>query len=191
VANETLDRLEPLAAVAATLGDEVVAREVQVTDVASVAREIQPDIAVVALHDENTVHALELIGEIVKQQICPVVAVIDREDPAFVKEAARVGIFAYTASPEPEALSGAIQVAAQRYQQAADLEGALGRRAVVERAKGVLMERHLIEEEDAFKMLRDHARRSGQKVLDVSDALLKSHRLLSVGEARPSPPPAS
>ena len=66
----------------------------------------------------------------------------------------------------------------RRYRQTLALEGAIGRRAVIERAKGVLMERHSVDDTAAFNMLRDNARHSGRKVIDVSESLLRSHPLL-------------
>jgi response regulator NasT len=178
VANEDRTRLEVLAEVAAQLGDDIVAREVLPAEVAAAAREVDPDIALVGLHDHHTEHALELIGEIVREGICPVIAVLDGEDPAFIESASRDGIFAYVTSLDPEALQGAFAVALRRYRQTIALESAIGRRAVIERAKGVLMERHSVDDRAAFEMLRDNARGSGRKVLDVSESLLRSHPLL-------------
>ena len=40
------------------------------------------------------------------------------------------------------------------------------------------MERHGIDEEAAFNMLRDTARRSNRKIVDVADAVVTTHRLL-------------
>lgn len=178
VANEDRTRLEVLAEVAGGLGDDVVAREVLPAEVAAAARDVKPDIALVGLHDHHTEHARELIGEIVREGICPVVAVLDGEDPAFIDAAAQDGIFAYVTSLDPDALQGAVAVALRRYRQALALEAAIGRRAVIERAKGVLMERHSVDEAAAFEMLRDNARASGRKVLEVSESLLRSHPLM-------------
>ncbi|MEA2474141.1 MAG: two-component system, response regulator PdtaR [Thermoleophilaceae bacterium] len=182
VANEDRTRLERLAEVAKDLGEEIVAREVVPAEVAEAARQVQPDIALVGLHDHHTEHALDLIGQIVSEGICPVIAVLDGEDPKFIDAAAQGGIFAYVTSLEPDALRGALAVAMQRYRQTLALEGAIGRRAVIERAKGVLMERHSVDDAAAFEMLRDNARHSGRKIVDVSEALLESHPLL--GESR-------
>jgi response regulator NasT len=178
VANEDRTRLEILAQVATRLGGDVVAREVVPADVASAARQVGPDVALVGLHDHHTEHALELIAEIVREGICPVIAVLDGEDPVFIDAAARQGIFAYVTSLDPEALESAFSVALGRHNQALELEQAIGRRALIERAKGVLMERHSIDDGAAFDMLRDSARRSGRKVVDVSESLLGSHSLL-------------
>jgi AmiR/NasT family two-component response regulator len=49
---------------------------------------------------------------------------------------------------------------------------------VIERAKGVLMERHGIDEEAAFEALRSDARRNNQKIVEVADAVIDGHLLL-------------
>lgn len=178
VANEDRTRLEELAEVAMRLGEDVVAREVVPSEIAAAARQADPDVALIGLHDHHTAHALELIAEVVREGICPVIAVLDGEDPTFIDAAAESGIFAYVTSLDPEALQGACAVAMRRYRQTLALEGAIGRRAVIERAKGVLMERHSVDDTAAFEMLRENARKSGRKVIDVSESLLRSHPLL-------------
>jgi AmiR/NasT family two-component response regulator len=66
----------------------------------------------------------------------------------------------------------------RRFAEYQALEGAFGRRAVTERAKGILMERHSIDEAQAFERLRSHARESNRKLIDVANAVVDSHRLL-------------
>jgi len=51
-----------------------------------------------------------------------------------------------------------IDIVLRRFADYHDLEGAFGRRAVTERAKGILMERHSVNQTTAFDVLRDHAR---------------------------------
>jgi ANTAR domain len=46
----------------------------------------------------------------------------------------------------------------RRFAEYNDLKGAFGRRALTERAKGILMERHAIDEATAFEMLREQSR---------------------------------
>ena len=60
----------------------------------------------------------------------------------------------------------------------AQLESALDRRALIERAKGILMERHRLDERAAFEMLRDHARSSNRTVLEIARSVLDGHALL-------------
>jgi response regulator NasT len=187
IANEKPERLEVLAGVAEELGQQVVAREVVVACVADRAREVMPDVAVVGLHEGHTGHALGMIEEIVGEGICPVVAVIENSDPEFISNAAQSGIFAYINSLDADALRGAFDIALRRFGQAEELEGALARRAVIERAKGILMERYGIDERDAFARLRDQSQRTGEKLVAVSQALLTSHALMREGPVSPTP----
>jgi response regulator NasT len=66
----------------------------------------------------------------------------------------------------------------RRFAEYHDLEGAFGRRALTERAKGILMERHSIDESSAFELLRKHARATNRKLVDVASAVVDGHRLL-------------
>jgi AmiR/NasT family two-component response regulator len=49
---------------------------------------------------------------------------------------------------------------------------------VTERAKGILMERHSLDEAEAFELLRDHSRTSNRKLVDVASAVVDGHPLL-------------
>jgi response regulator NasT len=49
---------------------------------------------------------------------------------------------------------------------------------VIERAKGILMERHGVDERQAFELLRQQARRSNRRVIDLALAVADGHALL-------------
>jgi response regulator NasT len=70
-----------------------------------------------------------------------------------------------------------------RFAEYQGLEGAFARRAITERAKGILMERHSMDEKRAFEMLRDEARRSNRKIVDVAEAVAMSVNLLPRSQA--------
>jgi response regulator NasT len=141
IANEKRERLELLAQVVAGLGHEVIAREIYVKEVGAVTARERPDVALVGLglHSE---HALELITEIVREASCPVIALLSAKDPAYVHEAAKRGVFAYIVDGSPEELQSAIDITLQRFAEYHSLQGAFGRRATIEQAKGILMARH-------------------------------------------------
>jgi response regulator NasT len=105
--------------------------------------------------------------------------VLDVQDRGFINEAAKRGIFAYIADGhDPEEMQSAIDIVLRRFAEYHDLEGAFGRRAITERAKGILMERHDVDEAVAFNMLRDEARRTNSKIIDVADAVVRSRSML-------------
>jgi AmiR/NasT family two-component response regulator len=186
IANEKRDRLELLAQVVAGLGHEVIAREIYVKEVGAVTARERPDVALVGLglHSE---HALELISEIVREASCPVIALLSAKDPTYVHEAAKRGVFAYIVDSTPEDLQSAIDITLQRFAEYHSLQGAFGRRALIEQAKGILMARHAINAERAFEMLRDHSQHNGHKLIDVAQAIVDSHLLLLPPLAPPSP----
>jgi len=177
IANERRDRLELLAQVVIGLGHDVIAREIDVKDVGSATAREHPDVALVGL-GESSVHALDLISEIVREASCPVIAILHADDPAYVREAAKRGVFAYITAGSPEELQSAIDITLQRFAEYQSLQGAFGRRALIEQAKGILMARHSIDAERAFEMLRDHSQHNGRKLSDVAAAVVESHLLL-------------
>ena len=177
IANERRDSLALLAEVVAGLGHEVIAREVDVSAVAAVTARERPDVALVGL-GLSSEHALELIEQIVRESSCPVIALLSAEDPAYVREAAKRGVFAYLVDTTPDELQSAIDITLQRFTEYHSLQGAFGRRAEIEQAKGILMARHAIDADKAFGMLRDHSQRNGHKVADVAAAIVDSHLLL-------------
>jgi AmiR/NasT family two-component response regulator len=177
IANERKDRLALVAPIVAALGHEVIAREIDVEDVGAVTARERPDVALVGL-GESSEHALHLVERIVHEAACPVIALIHAPDPDFVKEASKRGVFAYITDADAKDWQSSIDIVLRRFTEYHDLEGAFGRRAVTERAKGILMERHSIDEAIAFGMMREHARATNRKLVDVSSAVVEGHRLL-------------
>jgi AmiR/NasT family two-component response regulator len=180
IANERKDRLVLVAPIVASLGHEVIAREVDVDDVGPVTARERPDVALVGL-GESSDHALQLIEQIVREAACPVIVLIHAPDPPFVREASKRGVFAYITDADPKDWQSSIDIVLRRFTEYHDLEGAFGRRAVTERAKGILMESHSIDEAAAFELLRDHSRAVNRKLIDIAAAVVDGHALLPKG----------
>ncbi|MEK6275325.1 MAG: ANTAR domain-containing protein [Actinomycetota bacterium] len=186
IANERRDRLELLAKVVIGLGHDVIAREIYVKEVGPATAREHPDVALVGLGSSSE-HALDLISEIVREASCPVIAILHADDPAYVHEAAKRGVFAYIIEGTPEELQSSIDITLQRFTEYQSLQGAFGRRALIEQAKGILMARYSINGEKAFDRLRDHSQHTGKKLSDVAVAVVESHLLLL--PAHPDDPP--
>lgn len=177
IANERKDRLERIATIVTGLGHEVISRELEVADVAAATEREHPDLAFVGLGISGE-HALEMISEIVREASCPVIALLESDDPVWVNEAAKRGIFAYIVDGRAEEMQSTIDITLRRYAEYANLEGAFARRAVIERAKGIMMARQSIDENRAFELMRSQSQRSGQKLFDIAKAVVDSHLLL-------------
>jgi len=183
-ADENEIALRRTADLLSSLGHEVVSFAVDVRSVGDRVAAEDPDAAVVVVHRDDE-HALDLISEIAAYASGPVVALLDGEDPEFVRAAASRGVDAVAGRHSPEALQSALELALARYEESSrlasqvdQLEGALDRRALIERAKGVLMERHGIDERAAFELVRSHARARNRTVVDVARSVLDGHALL-------------
>jgi AmiR/NasT family two-component response regulator len=185
IANERKDRLALVAPIVAALGHEVIAREIEVEDVGAVTARERPDVALVGL-GESSEHALHLVERIVHEAACPVIVLIHAPDPDFIKEASKRGVFAYITDADAKDWQSSIDIVLRRFTEFHDLEGAFGRRALTERAKGILMERHSIDEPTAFDMLREHSRSTNRKLVDVASAVVDGHRLLPKAPPAPS-----
>jgi AmiR/NasT family two-component response regulator len=107
-----------------------------------------------------------------------VIALLHAPDPAFVKEASKRGVFAHISDDDVEDWQSSIDIVLRRFAEYHDLEGAFGRRALTERAKGILMERHSIDEAGAVEMLRNQSRVGNRKLIDLAAAVVDGHRLL-------------
>jgi len=177
IANERNDHLAVVAPIVVALGHEVIAREIDVEDIGVVTITERPDVALVGL-GQSSQHALDLIDKIVREATCPVIVLIHARDPDFVKEASKRGIFAHINDADVEDWQSSIDIVLRRFAEYHDLEGAFGRRAFIECAKGILMERHAIDATTAFAMLRTHARTDNRRLIDLATAIVDGHRLL-------------
>ena len=159
------------------LGHEVTACAESVREACELIVHEDPDAAIVVVHDDED-HALDLIDELSEVVSGPVVALYQAADAAFAQAAAQRGLDALVSDPTSEGLQSAIEVAMRRHaeraslsDQVGQLEFALERRAVIERAKGRLMERHGIDERAAFERLRAQARSRSITVVSLAREL--------------------
>jgi response regulator NasT len=194
VANEHADALRVAERLVADAGHRTVASTTAVPEVDRVVEATGADLVVVAVHREAH-HALELVERVNDVGPCPVVLLLDDDDPALIREALDHGLDAYASRATPAALQSAIDLARRRAaeldelgRQVRNLEAGAERRALIERAKGVLMERHDIDERRAYDLLRTEARTNRVTLVKVAEALMQSRTLLP---GRPDPDAAS
>jgi response regulator NasT len=184
LADQDEGALRIAAALVRDLGHEVTELAVGVEEAAEVIARVDPELSIVVV-DEDDSYALDLIEEIAEYARGPVIAMVAKEEPEFVSAAAKRGIYAYAREGMADSIQSAIEVAVRRHAEKRELaehverlETALERRALIERAKGILMERHNIGEREAFDRLRDHARSRNRTVVDVSASVAEGHALL-------------
>lgn len=184
LADERREALDHLAQVVESLGHDVMPYAIRVAEAAELIVRDEPDIACVMVHDDDD-HALAIISEVVEVGSTPVIAVLLHENAEFVARAVEHGVVAYIHSASPTVVQGAFELALRGHRHTAELsakvaqlETALDRRAMIERAKGILMERHAIDDRQAFSKLRDDARSRRIAVIDVAVAVAEEGALL-------------
>lgn len=158
IANEPPSRQDALAAEVVTLGHDPVPDDAQ-ADVALVGR---------AGDDEP---ALALITTLVHERGLPVVVTLPEHDRGYIRRAANAGAFGCVVGLGVDELERALEIAVGRYSHYRGLLAAFTRRSVVERAKGILMARYAVDQDEAFQMLRRDARRTSRKLVDVAETV--------------------
>jgi response regulator NasT len=183
-ADEDQEALKRTSAVLGGLGHDVTATAVDLAQVTEAIAREEPELSVVVVHRDDQ-HALDLVEEIGAFASGPVIALLAVEDADFVRRAAERGIYAAVRDGDPQAIQSAIEIATRRHaettrltEQVDRLETAIERRAVIERAKGILMERHGIGDREAFDRVRSHARSNNRTVVDVAGSVCDGHGLL-------------
>jgi AmiR/NasT family two-component response regulator len=183
-ADEDRAALQRTADVLGQLGHRVTATAIDLAEVTEAVAREDPELSVVVVHADDE-HALDLIDEIGAFASGPVIALVAADDAEFARRAAERGIYAAVRDGDPDALQSAIEVAMRRHAEHARLETEVGRlqsaierRAIIERAKGILMERHGVGDREAFERIRSHARSRNRTVVDVAAAVTEGHGLL-------------
>ena len=179
IANERDVRLEGITTIVERLGHDIVGRDTAIASIGPLSRSTGADVALVGLGLDSE-HALEQISQIVHEAACPVIALLDAEDPRYVEQAAQRGVFADVVLGDGESseLQSALDITLRRFAEFQNLQGAFGRRAIIEQAKGILMERNGIDADAAFALLKSHSQQTGQKLFDVAHAVTQTHQLL-------------
>jgi len=168
----------------AQLGHEVTSHAVTTREAAELIVRDEPDLSVVVVHDDDD-HALDLIEEITEYANGPLIVLLGSHESHFVRSAAERGIDAFARPQFHDEVQGAIELVMKRHaekarlvEQIEQLETALERRGTIERAKGILMERHRVDERQAFELMRQQARRSNRRVIELAHAVADGHSLL-------------
>ena len=154
-------------------GGEVVGESVRCVDTLALIRRASPDVVVCAagLPDGDGVQ----VAAQVTQADCPVVLFTSHTDEPLVDRARAAGVMGFLLKPlRPAELAPALDLAVARFKETRQLKQALERRKVIERAKGTLMARFGLTEEEAFRRLRRAAMDSRRPMVEMAKALLVS-----------------
>ncbi|MEE9543157.1 MAG: response regulator [Thermodesulfobacteriota bacterium] len=129
---------------------------------------------------------LEAAAEISAKLTIPIILVTGMSSEEIAEKAVEAGVFAYLLKPiTKKHLEPAIKLAMARYEQfqslkseVSDLKEAIESRKVIEKAKGIVMKRCEISEEDAFKLLQSHSQKENKKMYDIAESIISASKLM-------------
>lgn len=160
-------------------GYEVVGETGRGDEVVGLVRELQPDIAILDVKMPG-VDGLTAAREIAADHLCAVLVLTAFSQRELVEQARDAGALAYLVKPfQRSELVPGIELAIGRFRElralvarTRDLEDRLETRKVVDRAKGILMDRYGMSEADAYSFVQHRAMRDRSTMRDVAQALL-------------------
>jgi len=155
-------------------GGEVAGEALRCVDAVPLIKRTVPDVSIfaVGLPDGDGVDAA---AHAIVATDCPVIVFTSHTDVELVARAREAGVMAYLLKPLRAAeLGPAVDLAIARFAENRQLRQTLEGRKYIERAKGVLMTRFGLAEEEAFRRLRRAAMDSRKSMVDIAKALLVS-----------------
>ena len=138
------------------------------------------DVAIVAI-GTGSARTLPFVERVAATVSCPVVVCPAEADESFIGSTAESGVMTCVVGHRPETWRQVIGIALRPFADYQHLLAALQRRAVIERAKGVLMERYGAREQSAFDLIRMQARSSNRRAVDVAQSFLDGDPIVSGG----------
>ena len=150
----------------------------------NLTREVRPDLVVmdIRMPEMDGITAAETLT---REKLAPVVLLTAFSDDELIERARNVGVIHYVTKPwRSSDLKPAIEIALSRFQEfrsmetkVRDLEDHLATRKVVEKAKGVLMEKYKISEQEAFRRIQKASMNNRKSMKDVAEAILLAEEL--------------
>lgn len=185
IADDESIRLLSLRDQLAALGHQVVAEASTGEEAVALAERTQPDLAILDIK-MPVMDGIEAAEQITQSRPIPIILLTAYSESQLVERAARANIAAYLMKPVAvEDLLPAITLALTRFrefqamrQEVANLREALEARKVIEKAKGVLMRRLNLTEEEAFRRLQRQSQEVNRKLAQIAEAIVVADQML-------------
>jgi two-component system, response regulator PdtaR len=185
IADDESIRLLSLRAQLTALGHRVVAEAATGSEAVSLAERTHPDLAILDIK-MPLMDGIEAAQRITEARAIPIILLTAYGEAQLVERAAQANISAYLMKPVAEEdLLPAITLALMRFREfqalrreVADLREALEARKVIERAKGILMRRLDLTEDEAFRRLQRQSQDTNRRLAEVAQALIVADQML-------------
>ncbi len=167
------------------LGFEVVGAVSNGQAAVEMAEELDPNLVIMDIKMPE-MDGIDAARAISAKGPVPIILITGLSSDEMASKAIEAGVFAYLVKPiTKKQLEPAIKLALARYDEfkslkaeVYDLKDAIETRKLVERAKGILMKRCNISEEDAFKLLQTHSQKENKKMREIADTIISASKLI-------------
>ncbi len=185
IVDADIERSRQLRGALTVAGYRVVAELREAIDLPDAVAGMKPHIVIVAA-DSPDRDTLEQISLTTRNAPRPVIMFTQDGASATIKAAVQAGVSAYVVDGlAPDRLKPILEVACARFEahqalsdKLADTERELAERKQIERAKGLLMTRRGLSEEDAYQELRKLAMNTGKPLREIAETLVAAAHLL-------------
>jgi len=165
------------------LGYEVVGEATNGKELVKIVLEKSPDL-IIADINLPVMDGLEALRYISQTKFVPSIIVSGYDDEELISKAKDIGVLGYLIKPIDESdLKAAIEIALSRFKDIKELKSelettkeALESRKIIERAKGIVMERLQLSESEAMKFLQKKSRNSNKKIVDVANEIIEADK---------------
>jgi two-component system, response regulator PdtaR len=187
IADDEPDMREYFQKILPVLGHAVVSAARTGKELVEHCRQHQPDLVITDIKMPD-MDGIDAAIELYRRNPIPVILVSAYHDPELIARAEADHIMAYLVKPIKQAdLEPAIGLAMRRFAQfeslrkeATDLRQALADRKIIERAKGILMKRAGLDEQNAFRRLQKLASEKNRKLVDIASMIVTADEALDV-----------
>lgn len=165
-------------------GYEVVGEAADGQIAIDLARKLKPDVIIMDIRMPN-LDGIEAAKVLTQEEIAPIIFLTAYSDKELVEKAKEVGVIAYIVKPFKESdLFPAIEIAIARFREfqllrkeVADLKDALETRKLVDRAKGLLMDREGLKEHEAFRLIQKASMDKRKPMKEIAQAIILAYEL--------------
>jgi AmiR/NasT family two-component response regulator len=185
VADDEADMRDYFKKILPRLGHTVVGTAENGRELVEQSRKLEPDLVITDIKMPD-MDRIEAAAALYQQRPVPVILVSAHHDPELIKRAEADHIMGYLVKPiKQQDMEPVIGLAMKRFEQfqalrqeAADLRHALEDRKMIERAKGILMKKVKLDEQDAFRRLQKLASDKNLKLVEIARMLVTADEAL-------------
>lgn len=175
-----------LASMLKRLGHMVIGRAKNGREAVEKVKELDPDIILMDIKMPD-MDGFEAAKDILSIKQIPIIILTAYSQPDFIERADSIGVSSYLVKPVTEKdLLPAIRLAFSRFKELQSLQNEIGDlkeslrvRKVIEKAKGIIMEREGVTEAEAFRRIQKQSRDSNVPMVKIAESIIIAGRILN------------